>query len=69
LAWLQVRGEANLVEDDVERQQAFAALRAKHDQYLAMDLETRPLIRITPKRIVSWSATQIVSHSTDSADS
>jgi PPOX class probable F420-dependent enzyme len=57
LAWLQVRGDAHVVEDDAERQQALAALRSKHAQYRAMDLESRPLIRITPKRIVGWSAT------------
>jgi PPOX class probable F420-dependent enzyme len=57
LAWLQVRGDADLVEVEDERRQAFARLREKHEQYRAMDLESRPLIRITPRRIVSWAAT------------
>jgi len=57
LAWLQVRGTASLVEDAAERAQALGALRARYPQYRAMDLESRPLVRITPTRAVSWSAT------------
>src|SRR6187399_1142880 len=40
LQWLQVRGEASLVEDDDERARALAALRARYCQYRAMALET-----------------------------
>ena len=57
LAWLQVRGPAALVEDPAERARAFARLRDRYPQYRAMDLESRPLIRITPDRATSWSAT------------
>ena len=56
LAWLQVRGEAALVTDPAERDRALAALRARYPQYRTMDLESRPLIRITPTRVVRWSA-------------
>jgi PPOX class probable F420-dependent enzyme len=56
LGWLQVRGIASLVADDAERQRALVALRARYPQYVTMDLEARPLIRITPERIVGWSA-------------
>ena len=54
LAWLQVRGTAVLVEDPAERAAAFAALRARYRQYAAMDLESRPLIRVDPIRTVAW---------------
>jgi len=57
LAWLQVRGRAALVDDERERGHALAALRGRYPQYRAMDLESRPLIRITPERIVAWAAT------------
>ena len=57
LAWLQVRGSADLVTDADERARAFAALRARYPQYRTMDLESRPLIRITPERVVGWAAT------------
>jgi PPOX class probable F420-dependent enzyme len=56
LAWLQVRGTAALVDDSAERSRAFVALRDRYPQYRAMDLESRPLVRITPSRIVAWSA-------------
>ena len=57
LAWLQVRGTAALVADPDERARALAALRARYPQYRAMDLESRPLIKITPSRVVAWAAT------------
>ena len=55
LAWLQVRGEASLVEEAEERTRALAALRARYRQYRAMDLEGLPLLKITPTRLVGWS--------------
>ena len=59
LAWLQVRGRAALVEDLGERTRALAHLRARYPQYRAMDLESRPLIRITPDHVVGWAATPL----------
>lgn len=56
LRWLQVRGHAVLVVDEAERAGALAVLRAKYPQYRAMALETRPLIRVTPERVVEWSS-------------
>lgn len=56
LAWLQVRGQATLVEDSAERSAALAALRARYPQYRAMALEGRPLLRIIPHRWVDWRA-------------
>ena len=54
LAWLQVRGTAALVEAAAE-QAALAALRDRYPQYRTMDLERRPLIRVTPTRVRAWS--------------
>ena len=54
LGWLQVRGVASLVEDEAERAHALAALRARYRQYQAMALESLPLLRITPTRLVGW---------------
>ena len=56
LAWLQVRGEAALVETEAERAAALAALRARYPQYRSMALESRPLMVITPVRAVMWRA-------------
>ncbi|MBA2449186.1 MAG: TIGR03668 family PPOX class F420-dependent oxidoreductase [Chloroflexi bacterium] len=59
LAWLQVRGTAALVDDPAERARALAELRERYPQYRPMDLESRPLIRITPERVVSWAAASL----------
>src|SRR5262245_24562708 len=64
LQWLQVRGEASLVEDDAERALALAALRARYRQYRTMALESLPLLRITPTRLVGWSGAAAASRST-----
>ena len=56
LAWMQVRGEASLVDDPVERTGALTALRDRYPQYRAMALEDRPLLGITPTRVVQWQA-------------
>ena len=57
LAWLPVRGTAALVEAPDERAVALAALRERYPQYRAMDLESRPLIKITPLRVRWWAGT------------
>jgi PPOX class probable F420-dependent enzyme len=56
LAWLQVRGVAMVVDDLAERSHALAALRDRYPQYRRMALETLPLLRVTPLRIVDWQA-------------
>ena len=56
LAWLQVRGHASLVAAAGERAAALDALRLRYPQYRSMALETRPLLRIAPTRIVHWQA-------------
>ena len=57
LIWLQVRGFASVVDDIAERTGAIEALRARYPQYAAMDLESRPLIRVDPRHVVGWSST------------
>jgi hypothetical protein len=56
LAWLQVRGVAVLVTEAPERRLALVALRERYLQYRTMDLESRPLVRITPTQIRWWAA-------------
>jgi PPOX class probable F420-dependent enzyme len=53
LAWLRVDGHAELVDGDPS---VVAALRAKYPQYLAHDLESRPMIRIQAERAHGWAA-------------
>ena len=56
LAWLQVRGHAEIVAEPATHLASIAALRARYPHYRAMDLESRPMIRITPERVVEWRA-------------
>ena len=58
LAWLQVFGSASLVDDNEERARVFDSLRERYPQYRSMDLESRPLIRVTPLRVRSWSGSR-----------
>lgn len=55
LAWLQVRADADILEPSrAEHAGAVAALRARYSQYERMALEARPMLRLTPRRVVSW---------------
>jgi len=55
LAFVQVRGEARVVEPEAEiHARAIAALRAKYGQYRAMAIEGRPVIVIDDLRGHSW---------------
>ena len=56
LAWVMVRGSAQVLDGGEEYGSALAALRAKYEQYRSMHLEGRPLIRLVPQRVNGWSA-------------
>ncbi len=56
LAYVMVRGEAAVVEDEEEYQRALGLLRARYRQYHHMTL-TFPhnaMIRITPRKVNAW---------------
>ncbi len=66
LAFVQLSGTASLLAPGgagggvagshrSEHADAVALLRAKYSQYAAMDLESRPVIRIAIRHVVSWS--------------
>ncbi len=59
LAWVRLRGLAELVEPDAQdpgRRAGVTALRAKYPQYVDYDLAARPMIRIEIKGATSWGA-------------
>jgi len=56
LAYLLVFGKARILQSGVKHRRAIKLLRRKYPQYRAMAIDTRPMIVITPKRIVSWGA-------------
>ena len=56
LAYVLVRGRAEVLPEGREKPTALAALRARYPQYEGMALEGRPLIRIKPVRVIAWGA-------------
>lgn len=57
LGFVQVFGRAELIQPGEEgHETAIELLRRRYKQYLAMNLEVSPVIRMTPERIVSWGA-------------
>jgi PPOX class probable F420-dependent enzyme len=56
LAWLRLGGEAGLLEptQDEVHSRVLAAMRDKYPEYIAHDLETRPIIRIAIEAVTSW---------------
>jgi hypothetical protein len=56
LAWVQIRGVAEVIEVGTHQQQGVALLHEKYSQYTTMPLTNRPLIVITPRQITSWRA-------------
>ncbi len=54
LWYVLVQGEALMLENGREQQAAVRLLREKYQQYLDMDIDQNPVIRITPNQVVSW---------------
>ena len=54
LGYILVMGTAELLFEGGERDGAVRLLRQKYSQYLAMDLDANPVIKITPQRVVTW---------------
>lgn len=55
LAYIQIRGRAELVDPGAEEHAAaIRLLRAKYPQYRQMAIDRQPVLRITPTSIVSW---------------
>lgn len=55
LGWLQVRGTASPLQSaHTDHPPAVTALRDKYEQYADHALEERPMIQITPERVLSW---------------
>lgn len=59
LAWVQLRGQARLIETGPEQATGAALLEAKYAQYRQMPLAGRPVIVITVHQVTSWRATSV----------
>jgi PPOX class probable F420-dependent enzyme len=54
LQYVLVFGHAKLIKRGKRSAEAIALLRNKYKQYDSMKLESRPLIKIKPLRIITW---------------
>ena len=56
LAWVMLRGRAEILDDGDEHDRAQAALRERYPQYRAMRLEPLPVIALRIGRVNAWGA-------------
>lgn len=56
LAYVQLRGLAELIDEGEEYQRAVRLLERKYVQYRALPLTGRPVIKVSVERIVSWGS-------------
>jgi coenzyme F420-0:L-glutamate ligase/coenzyme F420-1:gamma-L-glutamate ligase len=57
LIYIQIRGQAALVDPGIEEHAAaIHLLRAKYPQYWQMAIDQQPVLRITPTSVASWGA-------------
>ncbi len=54
LAWVMLRGRADILADGPEHDRAQALLRARYEQYAAMPIDDLPVIAIRIERVASW---------------
>jgi PPOX class probable F420-dependent enzyme len=56
LAWIMLRGNAEILAAGEEHDAAQAILRARYPQYASMDLAPLPVIAVRFSRVTSWGA-------------
>jgi PPOX class probable F420-dependent enzyme len=54
LAWIMLRGRAEILHDGPEHDRAQTLLRARYPQYRTMDLAPLPVIAVRVDRMTSW---------------
>jgi PPOX class probable F420-dependent enzyme len=56
LAWIMLRGSAEILTGGAEHDQAQRQLRQRYKQYRTMDLAKLPVIAVRIERVLSWGA-------------
>jgi PPOX class probable F420-dependent enzyme len=56
LAWVMLRGSADVLADGAEHDTAQERLRGRYPQYRSMDLGPLPVIALRIDRVLSWGA-------------
>lgn len=54
LWYVLVQGRAEVLEEGPEHDEALSQLRKKYPQYKSMQMEGRPVIKISPDRVTGW---------------
>ena len=54
LAWIMLRGNADILADGVEHDAAQERLRLRYTQYRSMDIAPLPVIAIRISRVLGW---------------
>lgn len=54
LAWVMLRGDAEILAAGQEHDDAQHALRARYPQYRTMNLDDLPVIAVRIRRVLSW---------------
>jgi PPOX class probable F420-dependent enzyme len=54
LAWVMLRGDAEILHDGAEHDRAQVLLRERYPQYRSMDLAPLPVIALRIARVTSW---------------
>jgi PPOX class probable F420-dependent enzyme len=54
LAWVMLRGRAEILTEGAEHDQAQTLLRARYSQYGPMRIETLPVIALRIARVTAW---------------
>ncbi|MGD0423627.1 MAG: TIGR03668 family PPOX class F420-dependent oxidoreductase [Candidatus Bathyarchaeia archaeon] len=60
LRFFIIHGKAKLIWLGEEHEQAINQLRRKYPQYRSMNLQSRPVIKIIPRRTVSWRSDELI---------
>jgi coenzyme F420-0:L-glutamate ligase / coenzyme F420-1:gamma-L-glutamate ligase len=56
LWYILVQGRAELLLEGPEQELAIKLLREKYPQYRDMEIDGNPVIKVSPTRVVAWSA-------------
>jgi PPOX class probable F420-dependent enzyme len=56
LAWVMLRGRANVLASGQEHDDAQTVLRLRYQQYRTMDLTPLPVIALRIQRVLAWGA-------------
>lgn len=54
LWWVRVDATGTILDEGAGWPEALIGLRGRYPQYSGMDLESRPMIALTPVRVVDW---------------